>query len=58
MRPGNGKIDTGKSFQLALNGAAIVPGELTLLELPPELAIADAPVETQFFGSVFFLSAG
>jgi hypothetical protein len=55
--PGNGMIDTGKTFQLTLNVLGLTPGNLTLLELPQSLAPAAPPAGFQFFGPIFALSA-
>ncbi|MBV9157764.1 MAG: hypothetical protein JO097_15980 [Acidobacteriaceae bacterium] len=54
---GSGMIDTGKTFQLAVNSNVIVPGNLNFLDLPSDLSIADPPAGFSFFGQVFVLSA-
>jgi len=55
--PGMGAIDTGKTFQLSLNGPGLTPGSLTFDTLPQDLAIGTPPAGTQYFGPVFDLAA-
>jgi hypothetical protein len=54
--PGAGKIDTGETFRLTLNGPGVKPGNLTLLALAHGLAPAAPPAGSQFVGPVFDLS--
>jgi hypothetical protein len=55
--PGTGKIDTGQTFQLTLNGPGLTPGNLNLVALPHNLALAPPPAGFQFYGPIFALSA-
>jgi hypothetical protein len=54
--PGAGKIDTGETFRLTLNGPGVKPGNLTLLAVAHGLAPASPPAGSQFVGPVFNLS--
>jgi hypothetical protein len=54
--PGAGKIDTGETFRLTLNGRGVKPGNLALLALAHNLAPAAPPAGFQFVGPVFDLS--
>lgn len=54
---GTGQIDVGKTFQIALNGGTVQPGNVTFLDLPCGLSLTQAPTGSQFIGSMFDLSA-
>jgi hypothetical protein len=54
---GSGMIGDTKTFEVAINGSNVTPGNVTLLGLPSDFSLAPPPVGFQFIGDIFDLSA-